>query len=169
MTVEPRRAKPGDALSARMSVLARRDTKPEILLRRALHARGHRYRVQLPVPGLARRRIDIAYPGRKVAVFVDGCFWHRCPVHCRVPATNKEWWLWKFERNTARDTDTNRHLAELGWTVVRVWEHEPVDEMVSAVESALDLHLRGVRPSDPGTETDSGTTSSPGNDRDEMR
>jgi DNA mismatch endonuclease (patch repair protein) len=120
-----------------MSVLARNDTKPEVVLRRALHARGYRYRVQLPVPGVARRRIDIAFPKRKLAVFVDGCFWHRCPVHCRVPTANQEWWLWKFERNTTRDTDTSRHLTKLGWTVVRVWEHASVEEMVAAVESAM--------------------------------
>ena len=138
---EPDRTRPDEALSARMSVLARRDTKPELALRRALYARGHRYRVQLPVPGLARRRIDVAFPGRKVAVFVDGCFWHRCPAHCRVPRANEAWWLWKLERNTARDVDTTRHLTEQGWHVVRVWEHEPVDEMISAVESAIQRHI----------------------------
>lgn len=146
MTAEPDRVTPDEALSARMSVLARKDTKPELALRRALHARGHRYRVQLPVPGVARRRIDIAFPRRKVAVFVDGCFWHRCPVHCRLPATNEEWWLWKLDRNTARDTDTNRHLAELGWTVVRVWEHHGVDEMVADVEAAIGTGTRRVAP-----------------------
>jgi DNA mismatch endonuclease (patch repair protein) len=152
-----------------MSVLARSDTKPELALRRALYARGHRYRVQLPVPDLARRRIDVAFPGRKVAVFVDGCFWHRCPTHCKVPAANEEWWLWKLERNTARDADTTRHLTEQGWNVVRVWEHESVDEMVSAVESALDQELEADRPRERVTETSKATASSPFDDRDETR
>ena len=132
---EPERAPPNAALSARMSVLARKDTKPELLLRRALHARGHRYRVQFPVPGLARRRIDIAFPARRVAVFVDGCFWHRCPEHCRVPTTNRDWWTWKLEGTVSRDADTVRVLTDMGWTVIRVWEHSNADEMMESVEA----------------------------------
>ncbi|MFW5473148.1 very short patch repair endonuclease [Knoellia sp. CPCC 206450] len=121
-----------------MSALARRDTRPEMELRRALHARGYRYRVQSPVPGLPRRRIDIAFPRRKVAIFVDGCFWHGCPDHCRIPSTNREWWEWKIARTQSRDADTDRHLAGLGWTVVRAWEHEVIEESVRAVKGALE-------------------------------
>lgn len=123
-----------------MSALARRDTRPELTLRRALFQRGHRYRVQYGVPGLARRTIDIAFPRRRVAVFVDGCFWHRCPWHCRVPSTNRDWWEWKLERTATRDADTNQRLRELGWTVVRVWEHDNVDAMVARVEAGLESH-----------------------------
>jgi len=87
-----------------------------------------RYRVQLPVPGNRRRKIDIAFTRARVAIFVDGCFWHGCPEHGTRPATNREWWDWKLERNQDRDKDTDRLLADQGWRVIRVWEHEdPVD------------------------------------------
>jgi len=111
-------------LSAKMSALARTDTAPELALRRALHARGLRYRVQLHVPGNRRRRIDVAFTRARVAVFVDGCFWHGCPEHGTRPVANREWWDWKIARNQARDADTNQLLESQGWTVGRVWEHE---------------------------------------------
>lgn len=107
-----------------MSTLARRDTKPELLLRRELHRRGLRYRVQTKVPGNNRRTIDIAFTRARLAVFVDGCFWHGCPEHGTSPRANSEWWTWKIERNKARDVDTDRHLAAAGWHVIRIWEHE---------------------------------------------
>lgn len=107
-----------------MSVLARRDNAPELLLRRELHAMGLRYRVQLPVPGNRRRSIDIAFTRARLAVFVDGCFWHACPDHGTRPRTNSDWWQWKLKRNVDRDRDTDRLLAEAGWTVLRIWEHE---------------------------------------------
>ncbi|WP_157413079.1 very short patch repair endonuclease [Aeromicrobium sp. Root236] len=116
-----------------MSKLARRDTAPELALRSTLHAAGLRYRVQLPVPGNRRRRIDVAFTRAKVAVFVDGCFWHGCPLHGTRPATNSEWWDWKIKRNRDRDVDTNRLLAEHGWEVVRVWEHEPPIEAAERI------------------------------------
>lgn len=98
---------------------------------------GLRYRVQYKVPGLPRRRVDLAFTRLRVAVLVDGCFWHSCPLHCVVPKANREWWLWKFAANRARDEDTNRRLAELGWTVVRVWEHEVPDAAVARVTAAV--------------------------------
>lgn len=117
-----------------MSTLARQDTAPELALRSALHAYGLRYRVQIPVPGNRRRRIDIAFTRVRVAVFVDGCFWHGCPDHGTRPATNREWWDWKIKRNRDRDADTNLLLTKEGWTVIRVWEHE--DPVRAAVRVA---------------------------------
>ncbi len=118
-------------------MLARTDTAPEIALRKALHARGLRYRVQFHVPGNRRRRIDIAFTRAKVAVMVDGCFWHGCPDHGTRPVANREWWDWKIARNTERDRDTDQLLAEHGWTVVRVWEHEDPDEAAGRVETLV--------------------------------
>lgn len=120
-----------------MSTLARADTAPELDLRKELHRRGLRYRVQLHVPGNRRRRIDVAFTRAKVAVFVDGCYWHGCPEHGTNPTANNEWWQWKFARNKARDEDTNRHLRELGWTVIRVWEHEDPADAADRIEAAV--------------------------------
>ncbi|MBD9699191.1 very short patch repair endonuclease [Flavimobilis sp. GY10621] len=110
-----------------MSAARRRDTAPELALRRALHARGLRYRVTYPVPGNRRRTIDVAFTRAKVAVFVDGCFWHGCPEHGTQPHANAGWWATKLAANAARDRDTDRLLTDAGWTVVRVWEHEDPD------------------------------------------
>ena len=110
--------------SARFRKVGRRDTPPELRLRSELHRRGLRYRVDVrPIAGL-RRRADVVFPRAKVAVFVDGCFWHGCPTHMTWPAANREWWQTKIERNQARDRDTDAQLAAAGWTVIRVWEHD---------------------------------------------
>ena len=120
-------------VSARMSRHPRRDTGPELALRRLLHAAGYRYRVNYPVPGLPRRSIDIAFPRAKVAVFIDGCFWHGCPDHGQVPTANNAWWIAKLERNRERDVATTAHLDHLGWAVLRIWEHtSPQDAFVAA-------------------------------------
>lgn len=134
------RAHPGassPALSKRMSGLARKNTAPEMALRRALHARGLRYRVVYPVPGNRRRTIDIAFTRRKVAVFVDGCFWHGCPVHGRPVVANAGWWAEKLATNKARDADTTAWLSARGWVVVRLWECEVVEVAVAKVLSAV--------------------------------
>lgn len=115
----------------------RRDTGPELALRRALHAVGLRYRVNYPVPGRARRTIDIVFPARRVAVFVDGCFWHGCPQHAVQPRHNRDWWVAKIAANKERDKDTEALLTANGWTVVRLWEHESLAAQVSAVQRAL--------------------------------
>ncbi len=122
-----------------MQLQRERDTLPELALRRALHRRGLRYRVDLPVvPGTVRRRIDIAFTKAKVAVFVDGCFWHGCPEHGkRVHVVNGQYWPGKIAGNRARDIDTDERLRNAGWTVVRVWEHEPVDEAIERVAAAF--------------------------------
>ena len=106
----------------RMRATRQRDTPAEIALRRALHAQGLRFRVDYPV--LGRRRADVAFPRHRIAVFVDGCFWHGCPLHGTAPKSNSDWWRDKLEANKRRDEDTNRRLTEQGWTVVRSWEHE---------------------------------------------
>jgi len=101
-----------------------RDSRPELALRSAVHARGLRYRVNFqPVPGL-RRTADLVFTRAKVAVFLDGCFWHGCPEHLRPARINESFWSTKIAGNRQRDLDTDRQLAEAGWTVIRVWEHE---------------------------------------------
>lgn len=134
---EPRRSTPSARLSARFAGQARAATSPETRLRQELHSRGLRFRVQYKVEGLARRRIDIAFTRWRVAVSVDGCFWHGCPDHCVIPKNNRDWWLWKFEVNRARDLDTDHRLDELGWTSLRVWEHEEPVRAADRVEQAL--------------------------------
>lgn len=104
----------------------RRDTDPELALRRALHAEGKRFRVDVKVLPGSRRRADIVFSRLRVAVFVDGCFWHGCPEHGTIPSSNRAWWIAKLKGNVDRDRDTDRQLQEAGWTVVRVWEHEDV-------------------------------------------
>lgn len=130
------------AVSRRMSGARRRDTAAELALRRELHARGLRYRVNLRVPERARRTIDVAFTRAKVAVFVDGCFWHGCPEHETDPASNASWWQTKLDANRARDLDTTIHLEILGWSVVRVWEHERPEEAALRVERTLDCRRR---------------------------
>lgn len=126
----------GAGVSRRMSTLRRRDNERELSLRRALHAAGYRFRVTHPVPGIRRRTIDIAFTRRRVAVFLDGCFWHGCPQHGTDPRSNSAWWAEKIASNRARDRDTDRHLIALGWSVVRVWEHEDLAEAVERVRVA---------------------------------
>ncbi|MGO1738111.1 MAG: very short patch repair endonuclease [Actinomycetaceae bacterium] len=125
------------SVSARMSRAARRDTAPELALRRLLHAAGLRYRVTYPVPGNRRRSIDIAFTRAKVAVFVDGCFWHGCPAHGTKPRANSDWWRIKLATNQARDADTNVLLRDAGWHVVRIWEHTDPTEAAEAVLATL--------------------------------
>lgn len=112
------------AVKRQMERQARKDTKPELELRRRLFAAGLRYRVNVPAPGLHRRSIDIAFPRAKVAIFVDGCFWHGCSEHGVSPKNNAAWWSAKIRGNQARDAETVRHMEALGWDAMRVWEHE---------------------------------------------
>lgn len=129
-----------DHVRRRMANTHGRDTQPEMAVRRLLHARGWRYRVNhRPVPDL-RRTVDIAFTKAKVVVLIDGCFWHRCPLHHVTPRTRTEFWTAKIEGNVARDHETNQRLAEAGWIVLRFWEHEDPVDVVEAIEAALDLH-----------------------------
>lgn len=116
---------------------ARRDTKPELLLRRELWRRGLRYRVDIaPIAGL-RRRADLVFCRAQLVVYVDGCFWHSCPDHATVPKANRDWWIAKLQANVERDRDTDRRLRDVGWEVLRVWEHEAVPGAVDRVEAAV--------------------------------
>lgn len=114
--------------SRRMARVRQRGTDVEIELRRALHALGLRYRLQVPLSRKPRRVADIVFIGARVAVFVDGCFWHGCPLHATWPKENAGFWRAKIEANRTRDADTTRRLRELGWEVIRVWSHDdPVE------------------------------------------
>jgi len=117
----------------------RTDTKPELALRRALHRLGYRYRkdYRLDLDGGRRVRPDIAFTARKVAVFVDGCFWHACPEHGSKPRANEWYWGPKLLRNVERDRINDAALILAGWTVVRLWEHVPLDEATGTVVTAL--------------------------------
>lgn len=121
-----------------MEANQRKDTGPERLLRSNLHARGLRYRVDCPIVLAGRRvRPDLVFSGAKVAVFVDGCFWHRCPVHATDPRANADYWQAKFDRTVARDHADDAALRSKGWTVVRIWEHEDPDEAAARIEAIL--------------------------------
>lgn len=110
-----------------------RDTLPELALRRQLHALGLRYRVDVaPLRG-GRRRADIVFTRPRIAVFVDGCFWHSCPQHASSPRANADWWRAKLARTVQRDRDTDRALVDAGWLVLRVWEHEPAPQAAERV------------------------------------
>ncbi|MEO3807965.1 very short patch repair endonuclease [Sphaerisporangium sp. B11E5] len=127
---------------ARKSMQANRgrDTKPELALRRAVHALGLRYRVSIrPLPNI-RRTADLVFTRSKVAVFMDGCFWHGCPQHHTKSATNADYWAEKVRRNRERDAETDRLLTEAGWTVIRIWEHENPEASANVI--AAEVHGR---------------------------
>lgn len=127
-----------------MSRQARRDTAPEVALRKELHRRGLRFRVDRPIPGLPRRRADVVFTKARVAVFVDGCFWHACPEHRTSPVANAEWWAEKLQLNVVRDRETNAFLEEHGWLVLRFWEHQVAVEAADAVETAVKARRHSV-------------------------
>jgi DNA mismatch endonuclease, patch repair protein len=102
-----------------MSTIRSAGTKPELALRKALWSKGLRYRVQY-----SNEKIDIAFPSCKLAIFVDGCFWHGCPIHSHIPKSNQEYWVPKLTRNIERDKLTDQGLKKEGWLVLRFWTHE---------------------------------------------
>jgi DNA mismatch endonuclease (patch repair protein) len=125
-----------------MQAIRNRDTGPELLVRRLLHARGLRYRVAArPLPDL-RRTADIVFGPARVAVFLDGCYWHGCPEHYVPPKTNPGYWSDKVARNRARDRDTDEALRDAGWTVLRFWAHESPEECAAKIETVVS-ELRG--------------------------
>jgi DNA mismatch endonuclease, patch repair protein len=125
------------AVSDRMARTGQRDTAAELRVRSELHSRGLRFRVdRAPISGV-RRRADVVFTRRRVAVFIDGCFWHGCPDHGTWPKHNADWWREKINANVRRDRDTNSRLEEAGWTVVRIWEHEDPVDAADRVERAL--------------------------------
>jgi DNA mismatch endonuclease (patch repair protein) len=110
-----------------------RDTKPELAVRRLLHAGGLRYRVDFRPLSSLRSRGDIVFTRRRIAVFIDGCFWHGCPLHATSPKANADYWGPKLARNIERDLETSAALRASGWTVLRFWEHEPPAEVAGAI------------------------------------
>jgi DNA mismatch endonuclease (patch repair protein) len=122
-----------------MQANRRRDSGPELALRSALHRAGLRFRVDHPVrpPGRRPTRPDVVFPKHRIAVFVDGCFWHGCPIHGTQPATNREYWAKKIDANRHRDTSTTAALERDGWTVLRFWEHEDPADAVQRVLAAI--------------------------------
>jgi DNA mismatch endonuclease, patch repair protein len=147
-----------------MRAIRRTGTKPELALRSALHRRGYRFRkdFRLDLADGARVRPDIAFTARRVAVFVDGCFWHVCPEHGRDPRVNEWYWAPKLRRNMERDRAADVALDAAGWQVVRVWEHEPLDAALASVIMALEAATPGRRARDGGTLPAAGRTGPPG-------
>jgi DNA mismatch endonuclease (patch repair protein) len=143
------------AVRAVMRANRRRDTAPELAVRRELHARGRRFRVDhpldLPPPIGRRRRADLVFPRARVAVFVDGCFWHGCPEHWVEPRSNREFWVGKIQANRDRDAGTDLALLSLGWSVVRRWEHDGPVAIADEVERALGPRPSGVGDAPRGT------------------
>jgi DNA mismatch endonuclease (patch repair protein) len=111
----------------------RRDTAPELAVRRLVHAAGLRYRVDAKPVGFLNRRADLVFSRAKVAVFIDGCFWHGCPDHGTIVRSNANYWELKIARNRARDAETVRILGKHGWRVLRAWEHEDPEVVAELV------------------------------------
>ncbi|MCC3322635.1 DNA mismatch endonuclease Vsr [Gordonia bronchialis] len=129
------------AARASMRGNRRRDTRPELEVRRLLHAMGLRYRVDLaPLPESRRNRADIVFIRARVAVFIDGCYWHKCPDHYRPARRNANFWSAKIEGNRERDRRVTAMLEGAGWTVLRFWEHEPAAEVADAVADEVRAH-----------------------------
>ncbi|WP_445269231.1 very short patch repair endonuclease [Streptomyces sp. DSM 41634] len=120
-----------------MQAIRSRDTKPEQLIRRLVHAQGLRYRVAAKPLQDLRRTADMVFRPAKVAVFIDGCYWHGCPEHYVPPKTNPGYWSEKVAKNMARDRDTDQHLKEAGWTVLRFWEHESPESCALTIATTV--------------------------------
>ena len=135
--------------SLRLSKVRQKGTSAELALRREMYRIGLRYRIDYEVLKKTRRVADVAFPGRRIAVFVDGCFWHGCPEHATWPKRNADFWRQKIEANRRRDADTNARLRANGWTALRFWSHEsPVDaaKAVARVVAKADNKLRAPSP-----------------------
>ncbi len=122
-----------DAARNRMKAVKQKDTLAEMRVRRLLHAMGLRYRVDHVVSRKPRRKADIAFLGPKVAVFIDGCYWHGCPKHGTSSKANAAFWKDKIETNKRRDADTNELLKKAGWVIIRAWEHEEPEKVASKI------------------------------------
>ncbi|WP_287118250.1 very short patch repair endonuclease [Mesorhizobium sp.] len=154
-TTMPRQPEPAEILdpvapgtSRRMARTAQRDNRKERALRSILHRRGLRFRVHGRLLEGSRRTVDIVFARARVAVFIDGCFWHDCPIHGTSPTNNAAWWRAKIDANVARDRDTDARLVESGWTVVRIWEHEDLSVAADRIEALVrvDAHNAKTRP-----------------------
>ncbi len=129
------------SVRARMQKQKRRDTDPEIQVRKRLHAAGIRYRVDNKLEADLRTRGDIVWRGLRIAVFIDGCYWHGCPLHVTRPKANADWWARKLDGNVTRDRRADTVLAARGWTVLRYWEHDSP----AAVAGAIKVEIRRRR------------------------
>ncbi|MBF4573170.1 very short patch repair endonuclease [Herbiconiux sp. VKM Ac-1786] len=137
--------------SRNMRAIKRVDTRPELELRSALHARGYRFRKDYRIDTAQRRaRPDVVFTKRKVAIFIDGCYWHSCPTHGRRPTVNQAYWNPKLTNNARRDDATNAALNAEGWVVIRIWEHVGIEAAVGRIERVLDhaasLSTEGLKP-----------------------
>ena len=127
-------------VSQQMSRMPTKDSKPEIKLRKALYSEGLRYRIhRKDLPG----KPDISFGPARVAVFVDGCYWHNCPEHGTIPKSNSEWWKEKFQRNQERDSRNDALLREMGWLPIHVWEHEAPDEAACKIGGIVKRRIDG--------------------------
>jgi len=124
-----------------MSSIRGKDTKPEMRLRRAIHAKGLRYRVHVKLPG----KPDIVFGPARLAVFVQGCWWHACPEHFRMPKSNVDFWRKKFDRNVERDRQVANKLRRMGWSVLHFWEHEINEDLDTVVGKILSARARRLR------------------------
>lgn len=124
-------------VSRRMGAIKGRNNSREKQIRSLLFRMSYRFRLHWPVPGCSRRTIDIAFTRIRLAVFLDGCFWHGCELHRTFPKTNAAFWQQKIDKNIERDLETNRILRKVGWMVIRIWGHEPVSDSVIAIKTAI--------------------------------
>jgi DNA mismatch endonuclease, patch repair protein len=126
------------AVSSVMRANRKVDTRPEVRLRQELHRLGLRFRKHLPIetPGLVVKP-DVVFPSHRLAVFVDGCFWHSCPLHGTQPRANTSYWAAKLARNRTRDAQVDEGLSTAGWNVIRIWEHVSAPDAAAAVETAV--------------------------------
>jgi DNA mismatch endonuclease, patch repair protein len=123
--------------SRRMQRVQRRDTRPERLVRTLLHAKGLRYFVDRAPVARSGRRADILFPRLRIAVYIDGCFWHTCPLHGTTPKSNTAWWIAKLATNRKRDRENDELLATEGWAVLRYWEHEDPITVADKIEAVV--------------------------------
>jgi DNA mismatch endonuclease (patch repair protein) len=131
-----------DLVGKRMRVQPRTDTACELSIRSALHRRGFRFRVNGRPVSDYRRRADIVFPKLRIAVFIDGCFWHGCRHHASMPKTNRRWWSQKIRRNRIRDQQTTLFLRRRGWSVIRIWEHVATERATDRIAMLVTTHLQ---------------------------
>ncbi|GFG52314.1 hypothetical protein MAGR_37550 [Mycolicibacterium agri] len=131
--------------SRNMAAIRRRDTKPEVKLRSALHGLGFRFRKDYAIKVNGKViRPDVAFTRHRIAVFIDGCFWHSCPKHGRKPSVNSDYWSPKLEGNARRDLQQTCALRAAGWVVLRFWEHEDLDSMVTQVSDLITSNINAA-------------------------
>ncbi len=123
-----------------MSQVKNRNTKPEVSVRKLLWQKGFRYRIEYGLRG----KPDIVFPANNIAIFIDGCFWHHCPMHYKTPETNTKFWKNKILQNKKRDYKNNIQLRKAGWTVLRIWEHEVKKNPIKVVNKIINLLKKGI-------------------------